>query len=34
VLERFGKLDVLIANAGFISVLGKREEEDYNCDGL
>jgi NADP-dependent 3-hydroxy acid dehydrogenase YdfG len=26
VLERFGKLDVLIANAGSISVLGKREK--------
>jgi NADP-dependent 3-hydroxy acid dehydrogenase YdfG len=27
-LERFGKLDVLIANAGFISVLGKRKKGD------
>jgi NADP-dependent 3-hydroxy acid dehydrogenase YdfG len=27
VLERFGKLDVLIANAGSISVLGKRKEK-------
>jgi NADP-dependent 3-hydroxy acid dehydrogenase YdfG len=26
VLERFGKLDVLIANAGSISVLGRRKE--------
>ena len=34
VLERFGKLDVLIANAGFISVLGKRKEKGYNSDGL
>ena len=34
VLERFGKLDVLIANAGFISVLGKRKETNYNCGGL
>jgi NADP-dependent 3-hydroxy acid dehydrogenase YdfG len=31
VLERFGKLDVLIANAGFISVLGKRKEKGYHC---
>ena len=31
VLERFGKLDILIANAGFISVLGKGEcSEDYS----
>lgn len=29
VLERFGKLDVLIANAGSISVLGKREKRLY-----
>jgi NADP-dependent 3-hydroxy acid dehydrogenase YdfG len=28
VLERFGKLDVLIANAGAISVVGKRKEEN------
>ena len=34
VLERFGKLDVLIANAGFISVLGKRMEKGYNSDSL
>ena len=34
VLERFGKLDVLIANAGFISVLGKRRETDCNWGGL
>jgi NADP-dependent 3-hydroxy acid dehydrogenase YdfG len=27
VLERFGRLDVLITNAGFISVLGKRKEK-------
>ena len=27
VVERFGKLDVLIANAGSISVLGKRKEK-------
>jgi len=33
VLERFGKLDVLIANAGFISVLVKSEEIDYNYGG-
>jgi NAD(P)-dependent dehydrogenase (short-subunit alcohol dehydrogenase family) len=32
VLERFGKLDVLIANAGSISVLGKREKGlDFLC---
>jgi len=32
VLERFGKLDVLIANAGSISVLGKREKGlDFPC---
>jgi NADP-dependent 3-hydroxy acid dehydrogenase YdfG len=28
VLERFGRLDVLVANAGSISVLGKRKEKD------
>jgi NADP-dependent 3-hydroxy acid dehydrogenase YdfG len=37
VLERFGKLDVLIANAGSISVLGKRKENflyDLLCSAI